>query len=371
MDTHPSSPHSSRPLPLLLIVLAGLIATGCGEAARTPSSPSVVMTPTSQAEAPRSALASQRSPDFAGCLRHPDPSCRQSSSLDRASDGGPGATNLVATVSGTTVRLTWSPPSGVSLIDNMIDVRLAPGQPYLANYSVGVITSFTATDVPVGTYYVSVRAQYRGGNYASPSNEVAVTVTSEVPCVTPGAPSGLRASVEGSTVILNWTAASGSPLSYLLDVGSAPGRSDLASGRVLGNETSVSALNQPAGTYYVRVRATNGCGTGPASNEVVVTVTGGTCTTAPAAPTGLRASVSGSTITLNWTAPSGSPRSYLLDAGSAPGLSDLVSGREVGVDTTMSAPNQPAGTYYLRVRAVNNCGTGPASNEVRTTVAPT
>ena len=379
MAPHTASPNF-RYLALLLILFAGLVVPACSESGRSPSSPSAVTPPTAQAEAIRSALTTQESPDLGECLRHPQ-SCLQPVSVGRALDLA-GPTNLGATVNGTTVVLSWSAPAGVSVVDYIIEVRNAPGQPIVTTASSGGRTSFTATTVPAGTYYVSVRAQLANG-FTNPSNEVAVTVAGGpgpgACTVAPGAPSGISASVSGSTITLTWTAASGSPAGYVVDAGSAPGLSNLASGTDVGAGTTLSAPNMPAGTYYVRVRARNSCGTGSASNEVSVTVTGGSsppgpvpgpgaCTVAPGAPSGLRGSYAvssnGFTITLSWTAPSGSPASYLLDAGSAPGTVDITSGREVGVETTMSAPDQPGGTYYFRIRAKNNCGTGPASNEI-------
>ncbi len=85
---------------------------------------------------------------------------------------------------------------------------------------------------------------------------------------------------------------------------------------------------------------------------------------APGAPTSLSSPGSGSTVSLRWTAPAGAaPTGYLIEAGSAPGLSDL-GVLQVGAVTTFSAPAPPPGTYYVRVRAINARGPGQPSNEV-------
>ena len=78
------------------------------------------------------------------------------------------------------------------------------------------------------------------------------------------------ASGEGSTVDLRWTAPSGAAVAteYIIEAGSAPGRSDLAVLRV-GNVTHFST-QAPPGVYYVRVRGVNASGVGAASNEVIV-----------------------------------------------------------------------------------------------------
>jgi hypothetical protein len=69
-------------------------------------------------------------------------------------------------------------------------------------------------------------------------------------------------------------------------------------------------------------------------------------------------------ITLGW-APSPGAIGYYLEAGSAPGAADY------GV-TPLASPglvaSVPAGTYYVRVRAVNACGTSGASSDMTVTV---
>lgn len=87
----------------------------------------------------------------------------------------------------------------------------------------------------------------------------------------------------------------------------------------------------------------------------------------PGAPT-LGGSVSGAAAHLTWT-PSptgGAPTSYILQAGTAPGASDLFNGN-VGLTTSLSSPLS-AGTYYVRVRAANDAGVSVPSNEVTLTV---
>jgi len=48
---------------------------------------------------------------------------------------------------------------------------------------------------------------------------------------------------------------------------------------------------------------------------------------APLAPSGLTGTVTGTTVTLNWTAPAGgdAPTSYIVQAGTASGLNDIAS----------------------------------------------
>jgi enediyne biosynthesis protein E4 len=178
----------------------------------------------------------------------------------------------------------------------------------------------------------------------------------------PSAPQGLVASVSGTNVSLAWSApGGGGPVAqYILEAGTAPGLKDLAVLPV-GNSAGFST-GAPPGVYYVRVRAGNLAGQSGASNEVIVRV-GVACSAAPPAPSAFTANVSGLNVTFNWT-PTASPEptsSYLVEAGSGPGLADLAVLETVA--TTLPVAGPP-GVYYTRVRARNACGTSPPSNQV-------
>jgi hypothetical protein len=188
----------------------------------------------------------------------------------------------------------------------------------------------------------------------------------------PGPPPNLTASVNGSTVTLTWLVPT-SPdpaTSYVLEAGSSPGSTNILVFDTLSTNTSFTATGVPAGTYYVRVRARNSAGTSSASNEVVVLVGGGGCTSAPGAPTGLASSVNGSSVTLTWTAPAGgcAPTAYVIEAGSASGASNLANFNTGSTATTFSAAGVGAGTYYVRVRSASSSGLSAASSEIIVTV---
>lgn len=85
----------------------------------------------------------------------------------------------------------------------------------------------------------------------------------------PATPVGMAASVTGHEVALSWIPAEYAS-GYALDVGGAPGRTDLTI--YLGNLTALRFANVPAGTYYLRVRGGNSMGGGRPSSEVRVVV---------------------------------------------------------------------------------------------------
>ncbi len=89
----------------------------------------------------------------------------------------------------------------------------------------------------------------------------------------------------------------------------------------------------------------------------------------PGAPV-LSSSVIGNTVRLSWVpdAAGGAPTSYVVSAGSVPGLSNL-GALPVGSDTALTV-TVPNGTYYATVVGRNGFGSGPPSNEVTVQVGP-
>jgi hypothetical protein len=181
---------------------------------------------------------------------------------------------LRAIANGSTVTISWAPPaSGGPATAYLIEAGTAPGAMNAAKVNTGSpTTSLVAQSVPLGVYYLRVKAVNASG-ISSPSAEVAVAVGTAQACASaPQAPRNLVSSVTGSLLTLSWSPPAGgcTPTQYLLLAGSSRGQSNLAQ-ISLGTQLSLTA-NAPRGTYYVRVVAVNAGGPGLASNEVVVTV---------------------------------------------------------------------------------------------------
>jgi len=183
----------------------------------------------------------------------------------------PGAPrNLTASVAGSIVTLTWDlPSSGGAPTAYQIDVGSGPGLTNLAVLPTGPERSLTAS-APNGTYYVRVRARNAAG-LSAPSNEIVVTVGA--PCAVPSAPAGLAFMRDGSRVTLTWSAPGGGapPTTYVIEVGSRAGATDLVAIDTGSALPSFSAI-APPGRYFVRVKGRNVCGLGPPSNEVMIDV---------------------------------------------------------------------------------------------------
>jgi len=163
-------------------------------------------------------------------------------------------------------------------------------------------------------------------------------------------------------VNLTWSAVSGAA-SYDIEAGSSTGLADLA---VLNTTALGLTTTAGPGTYYVRVRARNAAGVSTSSNEVIITIGG--CS-APVAPSGLALqSAVGGTVVLIWMASPGDVSSYIVEAGSSPGRSDLANADLGTSATTLTATGVSSGVYYVRMKARNACGVSAPSNEIHITV---
>jgi hypothetical protein len=188
----------------------------------------------------------------------------------------------------------------------------------------------------------------------------------------PGTPRSLFASSSGSTVTLSWLAPAtgGTPAAYIVEAGSSSGLANLANFSTGNTSTIFTAAGVGAATYYIRVKATNAAGTSTASNEALLVVGSGPCIGPPGSPTGfILTGNSGGTVSFIWGASSGSPTTYIIEAGSTPGATNLANSDLGSSATVFTAFGVGRGTYYVRLRGRNSCGTSGPSNEV-TLVVP-
>ena len=264
------------------------------------------------------------------------------------------------------VRLTLAAsPTALSL-------RL-DGQPVTAPHSVdsvvGVVRTIEAPDQSAGgaTYAFTSwsDAGARGRAIATPPVATTYTALFRTTAATglPATPTGFAMSANGQSLQVTWNRAAGA-MAYRLEAGTATGLANLFNGDV-GDIDRIQTL-VPPGTYFARVRAVNLNGvSGPSSQASVVVTSAGSCVTPPPAPAGFTAQTGGLLVAMAWNA-AASATGYQLEAGSAPGLANLVV-TGLGNVTTFAA-TAPPGTYYTRLRALNACGASAASVEVPVTL---
>jgi hypothetical protein len=283
--------------------------------------------------------------------------------IDNFSFGGAsalGSPTLIGGVSGSTVSLSWTPaPVSAPATGYRVEAATSSFGPAIAIVDVPG-TAFIAPGVPVGTYFVRVRAVNAVYPSGGPSSNEVVLNVGGVCSAAPSPPTGPAASAQNGVVTFTWLPPTSgcAPTGYLVRAGTAPGIGNLGSFDV-GLVTSISAPVPPA-TYYVAAIARNGSALSGASSEVSVTVAN-TCT-APAAPVAFTATSALDVVTLTWQAPAGAAR-YLIEVGSASGATDIATVPWVG--TGLQTAGVARGRYFLRVRAESTCGLVGASSAER------
>ncbi len=190
------------------------------------------------------------------------------------------------------------------------------------------------------------------------------------PAAVPAAPSGLVYYANNNALSLIWTAPPAIFTHYVLEAGFGTGQtavtfptSLLANPSLLSERlASFNTGGVGNGNYFIRVRAANSEGVGPASNEVQVPITGG-CQPA-GAPTDLTAIVRGTNAWIQWNLASGGIQSaFYVVARSTP------TGPPIAIlpvtNGFVNVAGIPPGTFYITVATLGRCGGFSAeSNQV-------
>lgn len=357
--------HMTTSMRARLTALAATIAlVATAACSNTPSAPTVSPTVAQATPSVVSTGNSNAPADLARCLSGiGDAGCFTGRSV-RASSAATAPVTSAPTLNppsvvGTTVTLTWvSPVIGFANSYN-IEASSTPGGPSnLANFNTGNgTTTITVPGVPNGTYYVRLRAVDSSG-FSAPSNEIIVVVgpSGGGGCAT--APRNLSVVSQSAGVInIAWSApATGSATSFVIQAGSAPGRSDLANFDTGNTALSFVASGVPAGSYYVRLYARSSCGLSAASNEVLVFVVGFT--------SDVQVSVSWdapSDVDLHLVEPSGNEIYYGSDTSSTGGNLDVDSNPACSIDGRQieniryPTGRAPGGTYRVIVDYWTSC----------------
>lgn len=278
----------------------------------------------------------------------------------------PGAAfNLTSTITATGIVISWSSPtSGGAATGYLLDGGVSPGT--TAATLPSATTSLTLPQLPAGTYYIRIRATNAFG--IGPSSSELTLVVGGGGVVTPQPPTSPFAWTAGGRLTFTWSAPTTglTPTDYVLEAGTAIGLSNIAVIPVSGRAFSFEGV--PPGFYFLRVRSRVGGAVSTPTADVMINV--GNVPAPPSPPQNLSHSRVGATVTFTWSAPAiGTATSYILEAGTAAGLSNITSFNTGSAAATFVVPGVPPGTYYVRVRAVNALGAGPVSNE-RTVVVP-
>jgi hypothetical protein len=149
--------------------------------------------------------------------------------------------------------------------------------------------------------------------------------------------------------------------------GPGPAGLDRGAGEILGISQS-AFLTPPDRPWLTRFSAETGEELSRKPLEVT-TWLGETAFAMPPPPPTLSPAVvsPARSVALSWIRAPEQVTGFIVEAGSAPGRSDLAV-LPVTTGETLTVPNVPSGTYYVRVRAQNHVGPGLPSNEIAVVV---
>jgi subtilase family serine protease len=173
-------------------------------------------------------------------------------------------------------------------------------------------------------------------------------------------PQGLKASASGTSVTLTWTADQlASSFNIYQASGSGQEGNTPTKTNVSGTSVTLSALNsgQP---YYFEITAVTAFGESTRSNEAQVTLV-------PAAPSGVSAVGSASSVQLSWNASAGAT-SYNVYQGSQAGAESSTPVSTGLTTTSYTVSGTPGQSFYFKVAAVNAGGTSALSSEASASV---
>jgi hypothetical protein len=244
-----------------------------------------------------------------------------------------------STLTGSTQAFTWVKGTGTAQAYWLYVGSTAGASNY---YNSGTISSRTLTSTAKGlptngsTVYVTLFTEFASTYYPTPYTYTAFNAASAAGVLTTPPPTS---TLTGSTVTFDWTAGSGAT-AYWLDIGSSAGGNNYYSSGNLGNvlTTTASGLPTNGSTVYATLYSlVSGTWTPNAYTYTALNAAsaGGVITTP-----GSGSTLTGSTVTFDWTAGSGAS-AYWLDIGNTAGGNSYYSSGNLGNVLTTTASGLP------------------------------
>ena len=261
----------------------------------------------------------------------------------RSVPAAPAALSYPSANCGSTFTITWSSVAGSSeyTLQRATNVSFSGA----ATVYSGALTSFVQPVLGNGTYYYRVRSGNACGN-SSWTDGAAIIVNS-----LPATPATITYPLNlcGSTLTVSWTTASRAE-TYILEKAadsSFSGAVEIYNGPA----TSFTDTGLLTGSYYYRVKAVNGCGSGNWLSGSAVSVSN-----LPAPPQAITypGNTCSGTFTVTWT-PVTEATGYTLQRATNASFTNATT-VYTGSASSANQTGLADGTYYFRVKAGNGCG---------------
>ncbi|MFK7948609.1 MAG: fibronectin type III domain-containing protein [Saprospiraceae bacterium] len=200
-----------------------------------------------------------------------------------------------------------------------------------------------------------------------------LTPASPPNCTVLSSPSAAATNINATTD-LTWTAATGNPTSYKIDLGTTTGGTDILNDYDAGNVTTYDLPSDLTynTTYYATVKPYNGNGSASGCTETSFTTKDGCIT--PYTPSN-GSSTASLNQTISWSSYDAGVVKYIVSIGTTAGGTDILNAHDNGTSTSYAASSLSYSTqYYVSIKAENANGlTSAACNtyEFTTEADPT
>lgn len=236
--------------------------------------------------------------------------------------------------------------------------------------------SFVDTLSQVGTRYYKVVAVDSAGNVSAASSAAEIVVPD---MSAPTAPATVSAELSGvDEITVTWSASTDNVGVTRYDVHRGTTTDFTPSLATKVGDTSSRTFAEAGltpGDYFYKVIAADAAGNASAASPTATATVPVPDTSAPSAPTEVDAVVAGDEVTLTWTGSTDNVgvTGYVVYRGDSAGFTPNVGSKIADVtSTTYTDENQPSGTQYYKVIAVDAAGnaSSPSAAVSATVVAP-
>lgn len=201
------------------------------------------------------------------------------------------------------------------------------------------------------------KAIWATGDYYFQFDNVSITQPVFTPpnCTTLSSPSDAATSI-AATTDLTWTAATGIPTGYKIDLGTTTGGTDILNDYDAGLVTTYNLPNDLTynTTYYATVKPYNGNGSAVGCTETTFTTKDGCIT--PTTPSN-GSSTASINQTISWSSYDAGVVKYIVSIGTTAGGTDILNAHDNGTVTSYAASGLSYSTqYYVSIKAENANG---------------